>query len=227
MNTPQLDPLTHQSATSGADTTERARIAKDLHDGIGQTLTGLKLDVAWLSRRLAEQHVPAITQRLYEMSDTIDAAIEDVRRIARGLQPSALEHEDFGVAIETQARKIAKRAGVQIFVDTDFEINLPIDYANSLYRISQEALSNIVRHAQASSVWLSLTQSKEHVELHIRDDGRGIPNRDHQGSGLRNMRERAESMGAQFKVQSAQSGGTVLSVLLPLPNASRPSTSLS
>lgn len=193
------------------------RIARDLHDGIGQVLTGLKLDVAWIDRRLSklDHPHPAIVQRLEDMRTNIDSAIDEVRRIAHGMVPGALEHRDLGHALETQTREFAHQAGLRVVIDRAFDIELPAPVATEFYRVAQEAMTNIARHAKATTVWVSYRRTRDAVELRIRDDGIGISRTSVAGSGLRHMRERAKSIGATLQVKAAVEKGTVVILRLP------------
>ena len=200
---------------------ERARNARDLHDELGQALTGLKMDLAWLTRRQQESPYQngAVKKPLRDMSHFIDATIDSMRRMATGLHPAALDSLGLSLVIETHTRQLAYRSGVMVFADMRHDLRLNSEQSIALLRIAQEALTNIVRHAKARAVWISLSNSTGYSELRIRDDGGGISSSEQVGvarsSGLAGMHERARMMGASLVIRDAPQRGTLVLARIP------------
>lgn len=197
---------------------ERTRISRELHDELGQQLTGLKLDLSWLSKRLKEgRELPPDTME--EMRRQLDEAIASVRRISTELRPLILDDLGFGEAVSWQAAEVAKRSGLEIRLDLEAAERVRnSDLATALFRIVQESLTNCVRHAQASSVEVSLIASDKDLVLTIRDDGRGFANEGRQGGGigLVSMRERADALGGLLEISSSPGAGTIIQVKISL-----------
>jgi PAS domain S-box-containing protein len=199
---------------------EKARIARDLHDDLGQLLTAVKMDLRRLERRLgagAEPRVQAAT-----LDDTItllDQMVVTVRRIAADLRPAALDKLGLATALEQEARLLRERVGVGCAVEVSGPLpELPFEIATTLYRVAQESLTNVARHAHARQVRVSLGASGGAVTLAIEDDGRGIeePHRA-AGLGLLGMRERATMLGGSLAVERRVEGGTRVSCRIPMP----------
>ena len=202
---------------------ERARIARELHDELGQLLTGIKLDFSVAVRRLREVKAPGdVTDRLQSAMGQIDIAIAMVRRIASDLRPAALDHRDLGGAIEDEARRVAARSGLRIRVAARVDDTVAPELATAVFRIFQEALTNAVRHARATSVAARLSTRRGQLRLYLRDDGIGMPaSRPASNAlGLLGMRERARSAGGQLDIRSRPGRGTLVSFLLPLRGGS-------
>ncbi len=195
---------------------ERSRIAHELHDELGQQLTGLKLELSWLSGRLKEGR--AVTpDKIDEMRQMLDVAMGAVRRIATELRPLVLDDLGFGAAVAWQAREFAKRSGLQVKLQLDAadEVSEP-GLATALYRIVQESLTNVARHAAASEVSIQLLKADDKLVLRIADNGQGMqPDARSEGFGLLGMRERASAMGAEFNIRSEALRGTTIEVTLP------------
>jgi two-component system sensor histidine kinase UhpB len=197
---------------------ERQRVARELHDGIAQTLAALRIQLR-LARAAREPDLR--DQKLEHISTEIAEAIEEVRRIARGLRPPALETLGLAVAIESFAKPLAAAAGLQIEMRTSEPSGLSRDAELTLYRIMQEALSNVVRHSGASRVKLMLTHDHRTAELHVEDDGCGFRvteamDGDGRGLGLFGMWERAASAGGELTINSEPGRGTRITVTVPI-----------
>jgi signal transduction histidine kinase len=195
---------------------ERTRIARELHDDLGQQLTGLKLDLEWVSNRLKGGMTVEQTD-MDSMRGLINAAIASVRRISTELRPLILDDMGFVAAIEWQVKEISKRSHIQILLDLDAAdaVQNP-DRASGLFRILQESLTNVVRHAEATQVQVTLMQTDSSVVFSVQDNGKGLGERSGSaGFGLINMRERAIALGGRLDVISAPSGGTTIEVTLP------------
>ena len=202
---------------------ERSRISRELHDDIGQQLTGLKLELAWLSSRLKEGMETPI-DRVSDMKKMLDVAITSVRRISSDLRPLILDDFGFSEAVEWHVTEVSKRSNLQI------ELNLPshelvhdVARATALFRIVQESLTNILRHAHAKHVSVTLAAVGDAICLCIQDDGVGMPEKIRVGGiGLVSMRERVNALGGVFNIsaafQSESHPGVRLEVRLPLMN---------
>ncbi|GGC03499.1 hypothetical protein GCM10007205_10850 [Oxalicibacterium flavum] len=202
---------------------ERTRISREIHDDLGGNLTAIKMALALLTRRL-----PADDGKLKEKADyveqLVDRTIETVHRIAGDLRPGVL---DFGLvaAIDWQAREFEKQSGLPCrFVSNKTEIDLDLDHATALFRIFQEALTNIAKHAQASRVEVTLSHDDRHVRLEVVDNGRGIQATDQEKSksfGIRGMVERSIALGGSLSVSTSPRGGTIVAIHVPLPASAR------
>jgi PAS domain S-box-containing protein len=197
---------------------ERTRIARELHDELGQSLTGLKMDLAWMRPRLAED--PALGARLAAMLELTDATVAVVRRIAGELRPGVLDDLGLAAAMRWQARQFAQRAGVRVVVDATDGLALDPERATALFRIFQEALTNVARHAAATAVRVRVAQEGGAVVLEVADDGRGITPDEARGSdgslGLIGMRERAEAWGGGVAFAGEPGRGTTVTVRIPV-----------
>ncbi len=194
------------------------RVSREIHDELGHALTALRLDLAWLVPKLRRNREP-VGQKAAEMLDMVDATIDSVRRIASHLRPPVLDDLGLAAAIETRLERFGQQTGIAVELRADND-DVPAFARRALYRIVQEALTNVARHADAHAVRVSLTCTPERVTMEIDDDGIGIPTGmiDNQGSlGLVGMRERAAALGADFKVQGSPGRGTTIRVILPLP----------
>jgi PAS domain S-box-containing protein len=182
---------------------ERRRIAREIHDELGQALTVLNIDLAWLSKHL-QPATPTARQRLYDMGLRLDGVVSSVRRIGTELRPSILDELGLMAAIEWQLQEVKKRTGLA------YELTLPEEdialdqtCATGMFRIFQEALTNVLRHAMAQCVAVRLAQEPDALVLEIADDGQGITPAqlaDRQSLGLLSMRERALLLGGSVTI---------------------------
>ena len=197
---------------------ERTRIAMELHDDLGQQLTGLKLELSWLGGRLKEGR-QATPEEVGAMRRLLDTAIASVRRIATDLRPLILDDLGFGEAVAWQTAEFAKRSGLDIAIDLQAQELVKDDVvATALFRIVQESLTNVVRHAGATSVQVRLASDGSDLVLTVRDNGTGIAGGPRAGSGigLVSMRERATALGGQLRIVGEPGAGTTIEVTLPL-----------
>jgi PAS domain S-box-containing protein len=206
---------------------ERTRIALEVHDVLGQALTGLKLDVAWTHKRIAEsidslRHA-AVLARLDSAKELLDSTIQSVRDIATTLRPGVLDEIGLEAAVEWQAREFQHRTGIGSNTTIrPRNMALSPEQSTALFRILQEILTNVARHAQATNVDIRLEQSGEQVSLQVRDDGRGITGVEQSGPkafGLLGMRLRAQQQGGSFDIQGTSGTGTTVTVNIPLYRA--------
>ncbi len=197
---------------------ERARIAREVHDELGQSLTALKIDLTWLSQRLAGERVELQT-KIQTMTHLIDETVQAVRRIATELRPGVLDHLGLVAALEWQVREFQERTGlVCALKKSPDDLVLDTARATTVFRICQEALTNVARHAQATKVEISLKITGRKLVLEVRDNGRGIPEHavaDPRSVGLMGMRERILPWGGNIRIQGVEGKGTVVTVHLP------------
>ncbi|WP_413436546.1 histidine kinase [Sulfuriferula sp. GW1] len=196
---------------------ERTRIAREIHDDLGGNLTAIKMAMALLIRRLPE--TPELLEKAHYVEALADRSIESAHRIAADLRPSVL---DFGIvaALEWHAKEFEKQAGIPCkFSSNCEEIQLDTDQATALFRIFQEALTNIAKHAHASRVTVKLALSKRCVELEVADNGRGINAADRmkpKSFGIRGMVERANALGGKLHISPLAAGGSLVRIKIPL-----------
>lgn len=195
---------------------EREHLAREIHDVLGQSLTGIKFDLAAAARKLESGTADAAVQKLKDGSATVDESIRLLRKIATELRPPLLDHVGLAAAIRAHAKDAAARTGLEFTLDLAEEVgSLTADQRIALYRIYQESLTNIIRHAGAKRVWVSLTETRNEIAVRVKDDGKGFNSTEaHQSLGLLGMRERARLIAADFTVSSQPGRGTVVEVKL-------------
>jgi signal transduction histidine kinase len=196
---------------------ERAHIAREIHDELGQVLTGLKMEVTWLAKRLTD---PALVEKTDSMCGLIDSTVGTVRKIATGLRPEMLDDMGLIAAVGWQAKEFQKRTGIRCRVKLPPEgEKLDIDVATTMFRIFQEILTNVARHSRATRIDVDLLVEAEKVALDVSDNGVGITDSDMSGKkslGLLGMHERALLFGGDVKITGTPSHGTRVSVSIPL-----------
>jgi two-component system, NarL family, sensor histidine kinase UhpB len=196
---------------------ERAAIARELHDDLGAVLTALKINASWL-QRLAPAR-PEWPAKVAELDELVDRGADTMRRIASQMRHAML---DYGMrdAFEWQTKDFSKRTGIACALSTNADNeSLRSELATVLFRLLQEALTNVSKHAQATAVQVRLWLEDGQVELAVRDDGKGFTQRDVAKSssfGLRNAQEYAEIMGGALTLRSMPGGGTLLNMRIPL-----------
>jgi signal transduction histidine kinase len=194
-----------------AQDAERARLARELHDEAGQALTALAVHL-----RALEGDVPEgpLRDRVAELRGQVASATTALRELATRLRPSALREGGLATAIEEQAERVRASAGIQVDVDLrGLDAELPEDVQVALFRVVQEALTNVVRHSEATSVSIVATARGARVRLVVDDDGRGFdPSAPTERLGLAGIRERVELLGGQLRIESSPGGGTAVVV---------------
>jgi PAS domain S-box-containing protein len=200
---------------------ERASIAREIHDELGQQLTGLKMDLSWIAKRKMVQDDIEAKQKAVIILNLLDTAIKTVRKIATDLRPSILDDLGLIAAIDWQSGEFGRRSGISTeFISTMPEFRYSSRIAIGLFRICQESLTNVARHAEASKICISLQeQDKDNILLKIEDNGKGFEVRqigDKKTLGLLGMRERTLMMGGEFRIESDPGKGTTLFVTVPL-----------
>lgn len=198
---------------------ERTRIARQVHDELGQMLTGLKLDLSWVASRLPRDRAPLV-EKVQAMGQLIDATIRSVQQISAELRPGILDHLGLVAAIEWQAKEFQTRTGIRCHVSVGpAEYEPDPEISTALFRILQEALTNVIRHAKATAVTISLALDQDRLILTIADNGRGITEQELTGNhalGLLGMRERALLFGGEVTIMARHEGGTAVTVIIPL-----------
>jgi len=202
---------------------EKTRLARDIHDELGGVLVSAKMDVSWVEEKLNETGVePEVAAKLKRAQDSLDAGVALKRRIIEELRPSLLDNLGLGAAIEWYAHQMCDRAGI------DLKINVPSDppqlpptMAIALFRIVQEALTNVVRYAKAKKVEIDLLVGTHDLSLVISDDGIGIPEgaqNNRLSHGISGMRHRVRALRGEFSIHGTPGRGTLIEVTLPLPD---------
>jgi len=201
---------------------ERGRIAREIHDELGQALTALKIDLAWVGQHLADQ--PAgLRAKLQRMVRLVDETVEAVRQLATELRPGVLDDLGLVAALEWQIREFQERTGVACtFVRSPADLAVDPARATAVFRICQEALTNVVRHAEATEVEIALRMEARTLILEVRDNGKGIPAAavtDPHSIGLMGMRERVLPWRGEVAFQGRPGHGTLVRVALPLEHS--------
>jgi signal transduction histidine kinase len=200
---------------------ERTKVARDLHDQIGQILTAIKMDMAWVVRHLLPSD-DEVHERLSRSIELINDGVISVRKICSGLRPGILDDLGLAAAIEWQAKEFASRTGIacQVFVPSGHS-HLDGDQITAIFRIFQECLTNITRHAEAQSVRTVLSEQDGFLVLVVKDDGKGFRESEVANSlGILGMKERAQACGGNLQVSSSPGKGTTVSVRVPVRAAS-------
>jgi two-component system sensor histidine kinase UhpB len=197
----------------GAQEAERLRIAQELHDQVGQELTAVLLRLS----RISSQAPPLLQAEVTLAGDAVRDALEDVRRIAIELRPEALDELGLAGALAVLAERFSKQLGLEVshHIPADL-ISVPAEPELVVYRVAQEALTNVVRHAASRRAEIRLEGGREQLILTVRDDGLGLPPHPVEGTGIRGMRERAALIGAKLEVRNRAPGpGTEVRLEVP------------
>jgi PAS domain S-box-containing protein len=211
---------------------ERTRIAREVHDELGSLLVALKMDVNWIGKRLGEQQerTPDAAQAMRDqmrckctnMSQLIERAVDNVGRIITDLRPSILDHQGLWAALEWQAHEFVQAAELEL--DWRFDVppgvELPEPAAIAVFRIFQEMLSNVGRHAKAHSLDIRIGVEQKQLSISVRDDGVGAPAQAFEAAtsyGVLGMRERARHFGGRIDIESHVGEGSTFCLHLPLP----------
>jgi two-component system sensor histidine kinase UhpB len=212
-----LERLERERRDSGrralaAQEAERRRIAQELHDEVGQALTAVLL----LLKRLADRAPAELREQVLEAQEAARESLDDVRDVARQLRPEALDDLGLVSALAALTARFTEQTGVRVARRIDARVPpLEDDQELVIYRVAQESLTNVARHAGASRVELRLERTPAGVALRVADDGVGLKSPDGSGYGIRGMRERALAVGAAFSVAEQRDGG--VEVMLELP----------
>ena len=196
---------------------EKSELARKLHDELGGLLTAAKMDLSWLQSRLEGA---AIQERLAQLGSVLDEAMDLKRSVVEALRPSLLDHFGLPTALRAYVESTCAKAGLasQIVIEHECE-SMSKDTTIALFRVVQEGLSNIIRHAQAKTVKLELIGDDGHCIVTLTDDGHGFDARSPQfrwSHGLMGMRQRVEAFGGRLDIESQVGGGTRVRVEIPI-----------
>jgi signal transduction histidine kinase len=195
---------------------ERAHIAREIHDELGQVLTGIKMEVGWLAKRLKE---PQLLEKTDSMGKLIDSTVQTVRKIATGLRPEMLDDMGLIAAVGWQAKEFQKRTGIRCRTKLPPETTrFDVDISTTMFRIFQEVLTNVARHSRATRVDIELSAEETQIRLEVVDNGVGIPEGAQNGRkslGLLGMQERALLFGGQVSITGQPGHGTRVAVTIP------------
>ena len=198
---------------------ERIRLARELHDELGQALTVLRMDLSWLDQQPATRG-DSIRERIKRMIEFTDSTIGTVRRIASELRPPILDDLGLVAAIEWLLEDFEKRSGIRCrFKSTRRSIQTDGDRATAVFRIVQEALTNIARHSEATRVVLEMTVQNKNLSVKVADNGKGIRKsaiQNRSSLGLVGMHERVAQLGGKLQIRGESGAGTQVSFHLPL-----------
>jgi len=198
---------------------ERTRLAREIHDELGQAMTALKMDIAWLNRRLDPKQ-ESLHEKTRSMEGLIDSTIRTVQRLSGELRPGLLDDLGLSAAIEWQSEEFQKRTGVPCAVCVDLiDTTLSREHTTALFRVFQETLTNVIRHAQATRVDVRLQAVGDQLILEVKDNGRGITEKEKEepkAFGLIGMRERVLAFKGKFDISGRPYQGTTVTVIIPL-----------
>ncbi len=198
---------------------ERTNMAREIHDELGQQLTGLKMYISWLNKKLINQE-PEIKDKFNAAIELIENTIKTVRKISMELRPSMLDDLGLMAALEWQSNEFEKRSGIHtVFINQTGNREIPARLKTGLFRIFQESLTNVARHADAKKIVSSLKFNDDHIVLTITDDGKGFAFKTIESKktlGLFGMKERTLEMGGKYDIKSEPGKGTTVSVVIPL-----------
>ena len=198
---------------------ERTRIARKIHDDMGQALTALKIDLTWLNKKLTDAQ-PLIREKLQSMVTLINETIETVHNLSEDLRPGILDDFGLSAAIEWQAEEFQKRTGIECRINlASDESNLSKEKSTNLFRIVQESLTNVIRHANATKVEINLSEKDGRLLLEVADNGKGITKAavtNPKSFGLIGIKERVHSLGGEVDISGTPNAGTRLKVKMPI-----------
>ena len=204
---------------------ERSRIAREIHDELGQVLTALSLDARWLYKRLPEERGD-LQEKARKMGELITATVSSVSRICSELRPAILDDVGLSAAIEWQAGEFSSRTGIACSIETKPpQIKLSEELSVAIFRIFQETLTNIVRHAKATEVDVALRLTPHEFSMRVSDDGIGMEHSEpHKMNsfGLLGVKERVRGFGGEMTVRTGDLGGACLDIVIPDPDLPRP-----
>ncbi len=199
---------------------ERTVIAREMHDELGQSLTALKMDLSWLDRKTPKDQKPLV-DRIISMRKLIDSTLQTVKRISTDLRPELLDDLGLSAAIEWQGEEFQNRTGIKTKVTMDpEEIILDQERSTAIFRIFQEALTNVARHSNATRVSVNLKMKTSKIDLKVKDNGKGITEKQISGPksfGLIGIRERIHFLEGEVNISGVQDKGTTVTVSIPIP----------
>ena len=196
---------------------EKISISREIHDDLGQTLTAIKLDLSWLEKKLNTSK-PLVLEKIKSIYSLLDNSFHTVRKISTELRPQSLEVMGFDEALQWQVEEFITKTEIKCNLIAPKKLKLPADLSTDLFRIVQEALTNVSRHSQANYVEIKFIEDEDNFKLTIQDDGIGIktPLKNHIGSlGLLGISERALKWGGVFEIKGRIGEGTRLEITVP------------
>lgn len=198
---------------------ERSHIAREIHDELGQQLTVLKMDVSWLNKKVGQGDT-VVAGKLKSLAEMIDGTVKTVRRISSELRPSLLDDLGLVAAIDWHLKEFGRRSGIEtLFNEPEYDLHIPEKFKTGLYRIFQEALTNVARHSGASSVKVILEEKDDNLVLCIEDNGKGFDMQKTKGRrtlGILGMKERSMMMGGFYEISSQPGQGTIITISVPV-----------
>lgn len=198
---------------------ERIRIARDIHDEFGQQLTGLKMQLSWIYKKLDKEQ-KELTCKAMEVLSLIDEMVKSVRRISAGLRPKLVD--DFGLlsAIKHHRNEFEKRSGIKCYLHSELNyLSCSTEVSSTIFRFFQEALTNVERHSEASVVVINIRKIKNNLQLEIKDNGKGITKEEISNTktlGLLGMKERIRSIEGDLSIEGMPQKGTTLKLKISL-----------
>jgi signal transduction histidine kinase len=214
----QEERIAFAAAVNVAREEEKTRVARELHDELAQSMTALKMDTIWVLENIPAP-TAAVTAKLTEMLAMVDGMVASTRRIAADLRPLMLDDLGLVPAIEWLAQNFGRRTGVDCVLKIEEDVELHEPYATAVFRIVQESLANVAKHAAASKVEVRIERLPGAVVLQVRDDGRGfVPDapRKPYSLGLMGLRERTELLNGTIRIESRPGRGTCIDVDIPV-----------
>jgi PAS domain S-box-containing protein len=214
----QEDLASFAAEASGVREQEKSRIARELHDELAQSLTALKMDTIWVRQHLQDDPAGA-AEKLSQMLAMLDASVAATRRISSDLRPLVLDDLGLMPAIEWAVQNFSQRTGVPCALEADEALELQEPYATAVFRIVQESLANVGKHARAGHAWVRVAREGDAMVLEVRDDGAGFDTagrRKPQSLGLVGLRERAHLLKGEVRVTSAPGRGTTVRARIPV-----------
>ncbi len=204
---------------------ERRQLAQELHDEMGQTLTAITMDLITVRQLLPSETPPLAQERLAEALELTERTLEQIRELSLNLRPPMLDDLGLIPTLRWYINRYARRVQVETVLEAEgMEDRLPADLETTIYRVLQEALTNVARHAQAGRVWVRLERQADRILAQVADDGRGFDvqsvlaaDNGAQGMGLVGMQERVSLAGGTLQIESEPGKGTVVRFTLPLP----------
>jgi signal transduction histidine kinase len=199
---------------------EKSKLARDIHDELGSILVSVRMDISWAYSRMKNAD-PAAAVKLARAIQTLDQGVQIKRRIIEDLRPTLLDNLGVGAAISWHAKHACDQAGVrcEVWVPEE-ETPIQSEVAIALFRVVQEALTNVLRHARATRAWITLTAADDCLRLRIRDDGVGVrpeAQLSKLSHGIHGMRQRITALGGAFSIQGSPGAGTTVDVVVPMP----------
>jgi signal transduction histidine kinase len=208
---------------------EKILLSREIHDQLGQVLTGLSMELVWVERRISNEYKlysSTLSDTMNSMASSIDGAIRQVRNISTELRPGVLDIAGLVAAIKWQSDRFQEKTGVDCMLLLPYEkFNLDTHRSTAIFRIFQEILTNVARHSNATQVSINLIKNPEMLVLEVEDNGKGITNTEISGAtafGIMGMSERADALGGEFHIEGALGKGTRVVVTIPLSTGTGP-----